>query len=128
MTIDITYDKALEALNAAVAERGADFVYPDEERHEGVTCQYRKPDGTGSCIVGMALILLGVPAEEIPAWGTPGQSSFDLLWELRERGIITFDRAASDLFSEVQDRQDCGTPWGQAVTEAVEQVKAESVA
>lgn len=56
-----------EALQAAVDERGADYVYPakdsnwsnDDYHYEGV-CVYRTPNGDPACIFGLALTKMGL--------------------------------------------------------------------
>src|SRR5690606_15167232 len=73
MTIQITDQQFIDALEAAVAERGRDFVYPRGDRRwsELTECDQEtlvncclcvKPDGSGAgCLIGRALHKAGVP-------------------------------------------------------------------
>lgn len=61
----ITYAEMKAALERAVEERGADFVYPEEWRETKIRhdteihlCRYRLPDGRPGCIVGLAMSYL----------------------------------------------------------------------
>ena len=64
--IDVTTDQFTEAMRAAVAERGADWVYPRGERGwaNGIACRYVRSDVIEpACIIGLALHRLGVPLD-----------------------------------------------------------------
>ena len=71
-----TYAEMKAALERAVEERGADFVYPEEWR-ETRMCRYRLPDGRPGCIVGLAMSYLmpDVVLQEFPR--TPSSSPKD---------------------------------------------------
>lgn len=113
----ITYERALRALNQAVATKGHDYVYRKEEMPEG-GCWNVNEDGTEpSCIVGHALAWLGVPLECMTG-SVRGASIPVLDSSLTRRGIIGTSREAVDLLSEAQVNQDKGVSWGESVARA----------
>lgn len=62
---EITEEQFTAAMEQAVEERGADFVYPEEWKNESGTCVYWK-DGVGpACIIGKALAILGATEQEL---------------------------------------------------------------
>lgn len=122
MTIEITLDKALKALDEAVAEKGREYVYPIEEQ-AAYACQYLTREGKASCIVGNVLLRLGVPVEFLPQHGAPGIDAASLLDVLRERGILTIESEAIALLEAAQAEQDNGTTWGRSAHTAVEMVE-----
>lgn len=122
MTIEITLDKALKALDEAVAEKGREYVYPEGQRIN-YTCQYLTPDGKGSCLVGSALLRLGVPVEVLPQHGDAGMGAEDLLDLLRERDVATYEPEVATLFVTAQMEQDSGVPWGLAASRGVDAVE-----
>lgn len=69
----ITVTEFTAAMEAAVEERGREYVYPPQA-HEGEAddyhsnegdCMYTKPDGTPACLIGVALALLGITHETV---------------------------------------------------------------
>jgi hypothetical protein len=127
VTIEITYEKALSAMRGAVADRGADYVYPESEKTFAGTCQYLTEDGRASCLVGEVLVRVGVPAESLPKW-IPGERSSSLeavpmasslLGNLESAGVLTFERNRTQVFLDTaQDEQDNGQTWGVALERA----------
>lgn len=116
MTV-ITFDMALEALNAAVDEKGADFVY----QGEGTFCTYAAYDEP-SCIVGNALHRLGVSISTLEKMdhcmiGGAVISSPKVLDVLEDSGF-DLDYEAIVLLSTAQVLQDDEVPWGDAVRAA----------
>ena len=118
MSITITRENFTAALEAVVAERGEDFVYPVKWREEppiGMSpeegrCKYTvtNEDGerVGACIVGAALEhLLGHPYEG------PNDSAFHLLID----GFNVEDEEFANAVAEAQAKQDGGGTWGQAL-------------
>ncbi|MEU7814107.1 hypothetical protein [Pseudonocardia sp. NPDC049154] len=77
--IETTDQAFAEAIRAAVAERGEDYVYPREWRMGNATsadldrpqargtCRYARPDGVqgGACIIGAALQRVGVHVTDL---------------------------------------------------------------
>lgn len=116
----ITFDMALEALNAAVEEKGDDYVYEGE----GTFCAY-VASGEPSCIVGNALHRLGVSIPTLVemdrcAIGGAVISSPKVLEVLEDSGF-DLDYEAVMLFSTAQVLQDDEVPWGDAVRAAREE-------
>lgn len=119
MTV-ITFDMALEALNAAVDEKGDDYVY----QGEGTFCAYVASDEP-SCIVGNALHRLGVSIPTLVkmdkcAIGGAVITSRKVLEVLEDSGF-TLDDDAVILLSTAQTLQDDEVPWGKAVRVACEE-------
>jgi hypothetical protein len=119
--LEITYDMAVAALEAAVEEKGADYVYPESEKVED-TCQYLNEDGSPSCIVGNALMRLGVT--RLPRHGTGSPSAYTLLvaTDYGPEPVALADERTARLFEWAQHVQDDGTPWGEAVRLAKEAI------
>lgn len=117
--LKITYDMAVAALEAAVEEKGADYVYPESEKVDGA-CQYLNEDGSPSCIVGNALMRLGVT--RLPRHGTGSPSAYSLLvgTGYGPEPVALADERTARLFGRAQNEQDVGTPWGEAVRLAKE--------
>lgn len=106
----LTYTEAVALLDRAVAERGEDYVYPEEERTAMGDCRYFF-DGHPSCIIGHVLAYKGIGAEQIK----------DYEGKYVGAVISKFFVPAIDvalLFTEAQSMQDNGHSWGQAVSEA----------
>jgi hypothetical protein len=129
MTIEIDKARALQLLEEAVAERGADYVYDDSD----IGCVYVTKDGTPACGVGLALTKAGVPLELLTyidhnGDGAGGKNRFeetqidspDLLDYLRQNDVDIDDKAEA-VFRRFQFEQDHATPWGEALAEAREQ-------
>jgi hypothetical protein len=125
--IELTWTKVNELLDAAVAEKGADYVYQDPDGRRGgevdedgcpaaVTCRYVHGDKPG-CIVGNVLHRAGVSLSALR--DEEGVGAYNSMFE---RLYVSMPTHASDLLAHVQDRQDVGVPWGDAVREAREQV------
>lgn len=110
MSLDLTPERTLELLRRAVAEKGADHVYPRAKRYG--KCLYREPDGSPSCIVGHVLIWAGVD----PAQLVEGFSA----WRQMKTLGVTDERVRLAL-DAAQMNQDRGATWG-AVLAAAERV------
>lgn len=110
----ITHDDALRALNEAVKVKGYDFVY---DRREGNSC-YNVWNGKPDCIVGHALVWLGVPIEWFEEESRANDGAYDVCNALSLDEMFVVGDDALDLFREVQDSQDNQVPWGEAVTRA----------
>lgn len=114
----ITFQQMLDGLKKAVAERGEDFVYPEEWKKPDETgmpmCQYRNDDGTPSCIAGVVLTDL---LPELPL--IEGNTVKMILDEAVEDGIVEFDSSlAVHLLWDAQVAQDEGATWGDALADA----------
>ena len=130
---NLTLAEAIAALRAAVEVRGANFVYPEEEKftptlmdgtvdpNQVSICMYtRGGEGeaegklVGSCVVGVALIdVLGVDPERLAGL----QASADVA--LEHLGI-TEHKVITRVYLRAQGNQDAGIEWGAAVEDALE--------
>lgn len=114
----LTPEQAVRLLERAVAERGKDYVYRAEERKEAeardgdpaaIACSYAEPDGSPSCMVGLALSYVGanpVIMEDIGGWA---------MGVLPDLGVAL---GTARVFQEAQSAQDMGKTWGVALEAA----------
>jgi len=127
-TVVVDADKAIELLERAVEEKGADYVDPDADT---VGCNYADGQGNPLCIVGHVVNYLGVDlrpvvvgedgAEHEELWGH-GVSAVELNYATRAAphpGIRITDDAVWVL-GKAQTMQDNGASWGEAVKYAKE--------
>lgn len=114
MTHIITEAEFTAAMEAAVAERGEDFVYPDEWRDKTKRdifgpdgpCLYSLPSGEPACLIGLALFK--IDPKLMPDSGYVGSVS-----ELVGNGVIRFESPLlADAAAEAQDSQDLKNPYG----------------
>lgn len=132
VSITLTTENVLAALEAAVQEKGADYVYPRERDEYGYaidvdSCLYVK-NGAPSCLVGHALHSLGVPLEAMS--NHEGAGANTVLSYLEDEGIVTFEKAEPDedgyqgwskvqtLVFYAQSNQDSGKTWGDSLDAA----------
>lgn len=113
-TTEITRENFTAAITKAVEARGQDYHYPFEEKlfseqgpEFGASCQYKREDGSPSCIIGYALHLIN--PELVPERGEPIAAS-DLLNRL---GVV--DSYLMKAAEAAQYDQDNGTSWGRAL-------------
>ena len=100
----------------SIAEKNPDFVY--ERPDPNGWCRYVY-DGKPSCIVGHALANLGVELEFLQHLDTAIDGGVGALEALQTYDEFEIDdNQAADLISLVQNLQDSGVPWGQAVEQA----------
>jgi len=116
--ITLTYDEAVSLLERAVAEKGADYVYPRAHRLAG--CVYFEEETKApSCIVGHVLAYKGVDPEPfIEDVNLNGDTVDSLLSDDEDPGFVNTDGRTKSLLSWVQHIQDNGKPWGDAVYRA----------
>lgn len=113
----ITEEEFTAAMEAAVAERGEDFVYPDEWRDEySEACRYSLPDGTPACIIGLALHKIN-PAL-VPTYDNTERALdvFEAIGDVPQNVALAAQRA--------QSQQDADKTWGvalEAYKDALEQ-------
>lgn len=125
-TAPFTPQQFIDALHAAVAERGGDFVYPQDDPDWVVaeTCQYQTRDGQPACIIGAALWKID-PAL-VPEYGNTNGvwtvlpnvlvgGDFDLDEDTRE--LTKEERLLVSAASSAQTAQDTGKPWSVAMQE-----------
>ena len=115
----ITKTKAVELIERAVAEKGADYVDP----HAGGRCSYAndrvEPTAAG-CIVGHALFYEGATVAELHELdGLPVSSVMMLIdSEARDALPVAVDEEAARVFMAAQRAQDVGETWGSALERA----------
>lgn len=115
--IKVTEEQVRQALVEAVAEKGEDYVYSNPEGESAkdavVSCSYVHGDVPG-CLVGNALHRLGVPLSALEARELRGAYSV-----AKEVIDVTDGRGTFyTLLGEVQDAQDNGAMWGDALAYA----------
>jgi hypothetical protein len=114
--IKVTEAQVKTALIEAVAEKGDDYVYtnPDGESATGAaaSCYYVHGDKPG-CLVGNALHRLGVPLSALEAHEMRG--AYSVAKELID---VTDSSSTFTMLAEVQDSQDNGAMWGDALAYA----------
>lgn len=105
---NLTVGEFLHTLRQVVAEKGANYVYPESERGPNGICRYRRYDGQPSCIIGHVLDTLGVA---VPPF-----------YEGKNASIVLSDFGASEQVRRVaaraQHAQDNALSWGVALAYA----------
>lgn len=117
--IYIDAERAIELLRECVTERGADYVYTPEDTgisladRPGQSCLnwHRTADVPG-CIVGLALNKAGVTGEDFRDAHSDGDGADSATSDLP---MVFATKRASRMLGYVQERQDRGAPWGEAV-------------
>jgi hypothetical protein len=119
----VTLDDALDALRKAVAEKGYEYQYSAEYDH----CQYVtlvEGEARPACIVGHALVYLGVPAYQLIPQNQASFHSRSFLNLLSDLGY-EFDAHVMSAFAAAQRVQDSSfddgvgtTTWGSALAAA----------
>jgi len=115
-----TYTDALRLLKKAVADKGEDYKYESVGGH--YHCQYFD-QGQPSCIVGHALAADGVTEQDLREADPSRHLNLVDVGTLAKRGLLEMDDATQKLLGTVQDEQDCGTPWGEALRIAQQAVE-----
>lgn len=113
-------ETAIKLSDEAIAKMGESFVYEDENGntpsfHSGVACQYihdKEGDKTPGCIVGHVMVAFGIDPDDIIPH--ENDSSNNLLEQLGEIGILTYDNTAKSYLRSLQSNQDEGKTWGEA--------------
>ena len=102
----ITEEQFTKAMREAVAERGPDFVYPEEWRNENGSCRYSLEDGSPACLIGLAL-------HKIDPDLVPGVENFQ-----SADVVVDFAGAPMDVAQAARDAQyiqDHDGTWGDAL-------------
>lgn len=120
----MTIEKTIEALKKAVAEKGEDYVYKENE--EIGWCLYSdRESGQPSCIVGHVLADLDPEAfARVRAWELRSARSAGVSTTIFQRvalpDISPVDRPLIlALLGDVQNQQDDGVAWGPALAESL---------
>ena len=127
----IAYEDAVLLLKEIVTERGPEWVYPnfdscrecaEAEPGEGYCswhmsdgCRYFTAEGAPACIVG-EFIHRTLEPTEYNRFLLEGRVVGEALNHLP----LYVDERARRLLSVAQARQDDGTPWGEALTRAID--------
>lgn len=121
--IVLTVAKVKELLAEAVALKGADYVYTTPDGLQGTpedqpVCLYVHGDQPG-CIVGHALYSAGISLARLRE-----EERNDAEGVLRNlRHDLMYEEGVPSLLQDVQQAQDQGTPWGQAVRSAIAELE-----
>lgn len=128
MTIVLTKNAVQEALDKAIAERGADYRYTDTHK-DG--CYYAEWDEATevpapSCVVGFVVDAIDHEAFEALARTEASEGTFSApeLVEY-ELGIAFEDGDIQEALSLAQQAQDEGLTWGQAREFAIRYLEGE---
>lgn len=129
MTTVVDADKAIELLERAVEEKGADYVDPDAAT---VGCNYADAKGNPLCIVGHVVSYLGVDLRPVvlvdegyyereELWGH-GVSAIELNYanDAAPHPGFSFTNEAIWALGRAQTMQDNGETWGEALEAAKE--------
>lgn len=115
----LTYTRTLQLLREVIAEKGEDFVYEPFVDEDGFSmCRY-VVQGQPSCLVGHVLHRAGISLTELAGVEDTTPNSSDGPWE--DWGTA----AALDLLAEVQEKQDQGVAWGEALALAIADTNGE---
>jgi len=136
--IEITLDSAIEAVRAAVDEKGKYYIYAPVSSGATVRtpfngCVYVH-NGAPSCAVGHAMVNLGVPIhlfteeDEFGVGLNVDTDACGLLAALARDGELSMPLDAEEadqivtFLAAVQDKQDDGRPWGEALQYGLDKV------
>lgn len=127
----MTYYEVLAILNQAVAERGADWTYPDHndcetcrdqepcDWHCSEGCRYFTPDKQPCCIVGY-FIDKAIDTSQLDVSTIEGEHATNALATLERWEELSLDERTWELLVLAQAHQDSYETWGKAVTTAAE--------
>lgn len=105
-----TYEDVLPIIKDIVEVKGPQYVYEKVNDR----CLYRDEEGNSSCLVGHFLDREALLNDLVPNdYEEEGVGS--VLFTLTDNKIADFDVEASYFLTMVQEKQDSGVPWGQAV-------------
>lgn len=119
----LDYDDALSLVNDEVAKEGPDYVYPYQFCTNIRLVTPTVDEWRGSCLVGRALLAAGVTVDDFLASATEAES-IDVV---QRSGLVKLTRKASLFLSHVQQTQDMGGGWGEAVYQAVAAANYEDI-
>jgi hypothetical protein len=116
--------KAVELIEKAVEQNGADYVDPYAKESGG--CRYAHDDGTPGCIVGTAYFIAGATVEQLVRMD--GDLSLDIRGFTSDELPAETARDAREVFAAAQEAQDHGKTWGEALDAARKAAAAEVAA
>jgi len=106
---NITEEQVTEAMRQVIEEKGADYVYPEEEKlihGGGQMCRYGTEKGEPLCLIGHVIVKLGTTLHR-QMEGRPASGVLRSIGVTDERVLEAADRA--------QTYQDRGDIWGEAL-------------
>lgn len=128
MSVVLTYEEAVNLARNAVKMKGEDYIYPtahDENADEyspGDCHYYDLPEEHGvqvvqpSCLVGWVFFQKDITWEVFSAYGLSNELGVTDV--LSNHSLITVDDKTAIFLKRMQELQDMGTPWGEALGEA----------
>jgi hypothetical protein len=123
----LTYGEVLAILNEAVAERGADWIYPDQndcaacidqepcDWHCAEGCRYFTPDKQPCCIVGY-FIDKAIDTSQLNTDLFEGEHASAAIKQLEIWNELVLDERTQALLEMAQAYQDGYKPWGEVVS------------
>lgn len=131
MAVELSYTRTVELLREAVAEKPEGYIYINPEGETAgvdeyglslASCDYFDPEtGEPSCIVGQVLAAVGVSMGHF--YGHEGSTAGTVLDYLDRKNILTVGHKAAKVLTEAQFAQDRGTPWAEAVENAIKKTE-----
>jgi hypothetical protein len=117
------YEEVKTTLEQIVATQ-PDFVYePISAEKHGATCLYAYNDAP-SCVVGHLCHTLGLSVAQLEFLDDASEILGDTgIGAFFNQGTILADRRTETLLREVQQYQDSGATWGEALSHAVKYVE-----
>lgn len=104
-----TQEQIVEAFDAAIEERGEEWVYPQgsgtDEWHVYGLCRYVKEDGAPACVWGVAL-------NKVDPELVPSPDDTEGIRAVFHRECIDYDNALLTAATWAQIAQDRGMPYG----------------
>ena len=107
-----------------VGEGRPEFVYEQDSSPGGRSCSYAR-DGQPSCIVGHALVRLGLSVGDLELFDELGDSGISEVVEASGHIFDEDDPEATRKATVAQNQQDHGKPWGEATQGALDSNREE---
>ena len=123
----MTYGEVLAILNEAVAERGADWTYPEQgecqtcaneepcDWHCSEGCRYFTYDKQPCCLVGY-FIDKAIDTSKLETEWIEGEFAGAALKTLEDWEELSLDERSKELLVRAQSYQDSYKTWGEAVS------------
>jgi hypothetical protein len=120
----LSYKELNELLDRAVREKGETHKAGSQEEG-GQQCRYFDEDTKQpSCIVGHVFAYKGIGFDDLESFSDRVCPNQDTITTLQERLFYNLGRKTQDLLFEVQELQDSGYEWGEAVAMARHRAEA----
>lgn len=109
----VTEAEFTAAMEAAVAERGEDYVYPKDNpdfwHPHDKTCVYQTPTGEPACLIGLAMDKLGL---DTPGYIETEETAYMMMNTHHEAEFPDNVKRAAEAAQYAQDRENT---WGEAL-------------